>query len=247
MFIDNKYVKIYFDLMSKAKSRDDVAGYTERHHVVPRCLGGSNASDNLVRLTAREHFLAHLLLIKMVGAEHRRKMAYAVICFKRKNPKHLGREVTNSKNFANVKLLLANLPVSAETLQRISTALKGKKRPKSVCDAISKAHRGKTVSVESRLKMREAKLGKILSEETKAKMSHAKRGKSFTKSHCENISKSYRKTEARSNAIREANKSKRQSCTVDGVNIFESKSALEKMLGRGKTGSRSPTFRYLEK
>jgi hypothetical protein len=36
----------------------------ERHHIVPRCLGGSNRKDNLVYLTAREHFLAHKLLVR---------------------------------------------------------------------------------------------------------------------------------------------------------------------------------------
>lgn len=40
-------------------------GYMERHHIVPRCLGGSNRKDNLVYLTAREHFLAHKLLVRI--------------------------------------------------------------------------------------------------------------------------------------------------------------------------------------
>lgn len=37
----------------------------EKHHVLPRCLGGKDDSDNLVYLTPEEHFLAHQLLIKM--------------------------------------------------------------------------------------------------------------------------------------------------------------------------------------
>lgn len=42
-------------------------GYNERHHIVPRALGGSDDASNLVRLTAREHFIAHMLLAKIHG------------------------------------------------------------------------------------------------------------------------------------------------------------------------------------
>lgn len=42
-------------------------GYTERHHIIPKCRGGSDDHDNIVRLTAREHFIAHALLARMHG------------------------------------------------------------------------------------------------------------------------------------------------------------------------------------
>ena len=54
----------YFRLIEAARARTP-QGYVERHHVLPRCKGGSDAADNLVRLTAREHFLAHWLLYRM--------------------------------------------------------------------------------------------------------------------------------------------------------------------------------------
>lgn len=38
--------------------------YYERHHAIPKWLGGADTKDNLVLLTAREHFIAHLLLWK---------------------------------------------------------------------------------------------------------------------------------------------------------------------------------------
>ena len=41
--------------------------YKEAHHIVPKCLGGSNEHDNLVDLTAREHYIAHILLAKIYG------------------------------------------------------------------------------------------------------------------------------------------------------------------------------------
>lgn len=36
--------------------------YHERHHIIPKCMGGTNDEENLVDLFAREHFLAHKLL-----------------------------------------------------------------------------------------------------------------------------------------------------------------------------------------
>ena len=50
--------------MQRARDRK-VEGYTEKHHVVPRCLGGSDDPSNLVRLTPEEHYVAHQLLVKL--------------------------------------------------------------------------------------------------------------------------------------------------------------------------------------
>jgi len=55
----------YARLVAKAIARGQPAGYFERHHVVPRSAGGSNAAENIVCLTAREHFLAHWLLYRI--------------------------------------------------------------------------------------------------------------------------------------------------------------------------------------
>ena len=38
--------------------------YHERHHILPKCLGGSNDKEKLIDLFAREHFIAHKLLFK---------------------------------------------------------------------------------------------------------------------------------------------------------------------------------------
>jgi hypothetical protein len=58
------YKKHYHLLIKRAKSRK-LNCYTEKHHIIPKCLGGKNDSSNLVKLTPEEHYLAHLLLIKI--------------------------------------------------------------------------------------------------------------------------------------------------------------------------------------
>ena len=58
------YEAHYDRLISRARTRVNT-GYVEVHHVLPRCMGGTNDPNNLVALTAEEHFVAHQLLCKM--------------------------------------------------------------------------------------------------------------------------------------------------------------------------------------
>ena len=59
------YKNIYNQLIEKAKARTLENAYVEKHHIVPRSMGGSNDDSNLVNLTAKEHFVAHHLLWKI--------------------------------------------------------------------------------------------------------------------------------------------------------------------------------------
>jgi hypothetical protein len=72
IFLQNKYTRIYFQLIEKRQNnillKENV--YCERHHIIPKSLGGTNDDSNLVNLLPREHFIAHLLLTKMVVEEH---------------------------------------------------------------------------------------------------------------------------------------------------------------------------------
>lgn len=76
-FPDNKYTKWYNQLCERAIGRQlDV--YSEKHHIIPRSFGGLDEESNLVVLTAREHFIAHLLLTKMTTGKDRSRMFLAV-------------------------------------------------------------------------------------------------------------------------------------------------------------------------
>ena len=63
------YQAHYDRLMERAKVRSKPDGYCEKHHIIPRCLGGSDEPENLVNLTASEHYVAHQMLVKM-NPEH---------------------------------------------------------------------------------------------------------------------------------------------------------------------------------
>ena len=58
------YIKIYEDLINRGKNRI-IDCYTEEHHIVPRCMGGTDEATNLVDLTPEEHYIAHQLLVKI--------------------------------------------------------------------------------------------------------------------------------------------------------------------------------------
>lgn len=55
----------YDRLIAGAKARSTVGAYFELHHIVPRSLGGTDSPENVVALTAREHFVAHWLLYRI--------------------------------------------------------------------------------------------------------------------------------------------------------------------------------------
>jgi hypothetical protein len=69
IFIKNKYYNWYYNIITNAKSQPRVKSktqYYEKHHILPKSLKGDNTKENLVLLTAREHFICHYLLCKML-------------------------------------------------------------------------------------------------------------------------------------------------------------------------------------
>lgn len=96
------YIKIYCNLIRKAKNRNTVEGYKEKHHIFPKSIFGDN--KKIVSLTGREHYIAHVLLQKICekryGIEHKntQKMLCAHINMKSKNRYY------NSRLYENAKL-----------------------------------------------------------------------------------------------------------------------------------------------
>ena len=60
------YRKHYIRLIETRLNRTSLKGeYYEKHHIIPKCWGGSNKKENIVKLTGREHYIAHWLLYRM--------------------------------------------------------------------------------------------------------------------------------------------------------------------------------------
>jgi hypothetical protein len=127
MFKENKYTKIYYRLIEKRKN-EPPNDYSERHHIIPKSLGGSN-ENNLVRLTPREHFVCHLLLTKMVDGEAKQKMHWALhrMAFSRNDKtqrKYSSKEYTLARNIHS-RFLKENHPSKTDNMwsEKVSIAV----------------------------------------------------------------------------------------------------------------------------
>ena len=73
------YERIYNQIIDRASNRL-VEGYTEKHHITPKCMGGNDAKSNIVRLTAKEHYLCHRLLCEIYPSKNGLVFAYWMMC-----------------------------------------------------------------------------------------------------------------------------------------------------------------------
>lgn len=149
------YYKTYNALIEKAlntKYPKDV--YTERHHILPKCMGGSNESNNIVRLDYRRHIIAHMLL----------QRAFPEI-------------------FGLLKAVMAMLTPGNKLMNRKNnTLIKGKLISTRMAtfyrEEFIKGMIGHKTSDETRRKISESQIGKKLKESTKKKIGDANRNPS---------------------------------------------------------------------
>ena len=102
MYLQNKYTHWYYQIISRAQSRE-ISGYVEKHHIIPRSLGGNNSKENLVALTAREHFICHLLLTRMTTGQSRNKMISAVFYLTGRGKAERNNIIKNSHLYGKLK------------------------------------------------------------------------------------------------------------------------------------------------
>ena len=98
------YQKIYNQLIQKRQA-NPVIGYKEKHHIVPRCMNGTNEKTNLVGLTAREHYIAHMLLWKIYrGTKFEHYLLSAITMMQCKNNINDRDFKFNSKLYEKIRL-----------------------------------------------------------------------------------------------------------------------------------------------
>lgn len=117
--------------------------YHERHHILPKCIGGTNDEDNLIDLFAKEHYIAHKLLALENPENYSLQFAWNMMshCI---NSKNNIREEINEEQYEILR--------------------------KNFRDACSKVNKGKILTEAHKNKISKANKGKIVSEETKRKM-----------------------------------------------------------------------------
>lgn len=150
----------HYDTLNERARNRVLEGYTERHHVVPRCMGGSDNANNIVRLTAEEHYVAHQLLVKIYPENN--KLIYAA------NMMSVGR--INNRKYGWLKKKHAKV-VSENMKARYAAGFENPSRRPEVRKKISEAAKARAQAGPSPLK------GRILSKEMREKLSKASKGK----------------------------------------------------------------------
>lgn len=165
IFIQNKYTSWYYNIITKAQTRIlPIDTYIEKHHIIPKSLGGNNSTENLVKLTAREHFICHLLLIKMTNGNRKMKMKFAFSCMSRTSSNQ--RRYTNSKLF---ELFKKNRTHTGESKKKMSKSATGRKQSLATIEKRASKLRGRQSPIKGR-KTHSIESKKKLSEYTKNRM-----------------------------------------------------------------------------
>lgn len=181
MFTQNKYSLWYNNIINFAKSQQrnkTIYQYFENHHILPTSLGGNNTKDNLVLLTAREHFICHLLLTKMTEGNNKYKMQWAL--------HRMTFSKIEQRKFSSHQYNLAR-KYYIDCVKKPKTEEHKKK--------IGAGNKGKIVKAETKLKISLLRSGTKASQETKQKMSDSRRNRIFISNDNLNTSKQINQSE----------------------------------------------------
>lgn len=161
------YQKIHDMLINKAKNRE-LNSYKETHHIVPKCMGGTNESENLIDLTAKEHFVIHHILTKLYPKHKGILWAFLGM---RRNP--YGKTKINSRMFENFK---GKCHHTEEHKKYMSELNKGKKLSEEHKRKISETRKKRKQLYQQRRSYQgknNGMYGKHLTEEQKKKISNS--------------------------------------------------------------------------
>lgn len=165
------YQKIYGALVERARNRTLAGIYTERHHVIPRCMGGSDDRSNLVDLTAEEHYVAHQLLVKIFPHKYGLVVATLMMSKNVTGNKAYGwlmRRIDAARKDPQVRMMMS------EITKKLWLNPEWKENQRA-------ARRGKKQSIECRQKR---------SESTKGERAHWY-GKKFSEEHRQRLVESF--------------------------------------------------------
>jgi hypothetical protein len=171
------YQLVHDGIIERARVRSKPEGYSERHHVMPVSMGGTNDKTNLVWLTAREHYLIHWLLFKI-----HRSQETAFAWFRMTHSKEsVGRYTSYTYEYAKraksefQSKLFAGRTLSDEHRRKLSEAKRGRSYSDQGRDPAT-SRKGQTLTPEQKARIGAASRGRKASDETRKKLSASKTG-----------------------------------------------------------------------
>ena len=188
MFLDNQHTKEYYKIIEKNKIKTAgmsirkikaELGYTEKHHIIPRSLKGSDLKENTVYMPATDHFKCHQLLTEMTEGADKGKMWNGLWRMMNKQSRNQDRDFTfnpedyetarinsakaHSKRFSGENNSFYNQKHTKESLKSMSDAKKGKSYEKIF---------GEEYAKEMRLRRSNEQQGKIKGPQDKSTCPH---------------------------------------------------------------------------
>lgn len=184
------YYKVYCALIKKCQKIESEGyskdTYTEKHHILPKCMfpDGTSKKDmnknNIVRMSARYHIMAHLLLSKIYPDNNKIVFAaYKVITYSSSD------KMKSERDKAMLKLSTKTISLARESSRKaISEMISGSKNymygkhlSEETKEKLSKSLKGRKMSEESKKKISNSLKGRVFSEETLKRMSIANKKK----------------------------------------------------------------------
>ena len=142
--------KIYLDFIEECKSKDYSELFTHKHHIIPKFMGGTNESDNLIVLSVEDHFLAHKILAENCDNNYKAGASASLnILYKHWN-KAVGGD------YSEIRELVS------KSLSGSRNGMYGKTHKPEIIESIKKKLRGSSNPMrnpENRQKVRLSKLG----------------------------------------------------------------------------------------
>jgi 5-methylcytosine-specific restriction endonuclease McrA len=176
------YQKIYKSFIESRKELKRNLEYSERHHIIPKSLGGKDIESNIVTLTPREHFFAHLLLYNFaVLPEEKHKMSCAISFLRHGND--------NSKNVLNSRKYDIEKRIKSKNQSKFMENYwegKSKEEKKKLLKNFAgmghlhwteESHKKASESAKKRVGEKNSFFGKTHSKKQKEKWSNERRGK----------------------------------------------------------------------
>jgi len=208
---ENIIIKANLENRKKTQRDNENYIYYENHHIIPRCLGGSDSKENLVLLTGREHFICHKLLVEIYPDNS--KLLYALNIMLFPNSSRMNRDHKIScREYERIRSLLSIV---------VSNSMKGKKKsseqiekqkkqiiPQEQRDRIRLTLTGRKQSIETIEKRRKSTGKRIVSEETRNKLRGPRSEESKKNMKCSDERKEASRTRMTNRLVSEETKEK---------------------------------------